>query len=544
MDFRTYYKIVYAFVALVFLCLPVQADVLGCILPHHLLASPMIDQVFNYGLRYEQYKTIVILGPNHKNVGKHNVSTADIKWRTPFGEAVPNPKIISKLISAGTAGVDNQNTQREHSIVAIVPFVKKYFPHAKIVPITFNYRTTSSEAYNLAYELSKLSSNDTLVIASVDFSHHTTASIARDNDLKSIEIISSFDFGRIYSIEADSRLAIYSLLSYLKIKKALTPIFFGNKNALDFLPASAKKAYENDVTSYLAFCFTDKESDLVSIFVTGDVMLGRGVLLKMRKSRDYCLPFLKIANLLQNVDICLINLESPIVPNPSITTEGYILSTSKDSITGLKYAGVDVVNLANNHIFDNGKEGLKYTKDQLKKNGIEVCGFDDIAMVNIKGTKYAFVGFDCTAKSFDVGQAIKIIKLAKGRADVVIAAVHWGREYSYYPTSQQKKIARKLIDSGASLIIGNHPHFVQGTEIYKGKLITYSHGNFVFDQLWLTEAQRGVIGKYTFSKNKLIDAQYIPVEINGLCQPELSSGKASEEILRHMHESSERLKNI
>ena len=97
------------------------------------------------------------------------------------------------------------------------------------------------------------------------------------------------------------------------------------------------------------------------------------------------------------------------------------------------------------------------------------------------------------------------------------------------------------IDSGADLVIGNHPHWVQPIEIYKDKLITYAHGNFVFDQEWSLKTKQGVIGMYTFYNNHLVDVEYLPLQIEDFGQPYFLTGEAKQNILSSMKIQSEDL---
>ena len=90
------------------------------------------------------------------------------------------------------------------------------------------------------------------------------------------------------------------------------------------------------------------------------------------------------------------------------------------------------------------------------------------------------------------------------------------------------------IDSGADLVIGNHPHWIQPIEIYKGKLITYAHGNFVFDQEWSLKTKQGVVGKYTFYDNQLVDVEFLPIQIENYGQPFFLAGQAKKSILESM----------
>ncbi len=131
------------------------------------------------------------------------------------------------------------------------------------------------------------------------------------------------------------------------------------------------------------------------------------------------------------------------------------------------------------------------------------------------------------------------IKEARKNADIVIVAFHWGEEYTNQPNKVQRELAHLAIDSGADLIIGNHPHWIQPVEIYKNKLIMYAHGNFVFDQMWSEKTKEGVVGKYTFFDKKLVDAEFLPIKIQSYGQPYFLEGKEKEDILKSLLKESQ-----
>jgi poly-gamma-glutamate synthesis protein (capsule biosynthesis protein) len=125
---------------------------------------------------------------------------------------------------------------------------------------------------------------------------------------------------------------------------------------------------------------------------------------------------------------------------------------------------------------------------------------------------------------------------------VVIVQYHWGTEYITPPEERQKSLGRLTIDSGADLVIGNHPHWIKPIEFYKGKLITYGHGNFVFDQEWSQKTKEGVVGKYTFDGRDLVDVEYMPVEIINYGQPYFLEGSKKKQILDEMFFESAKLR--
>jgi poly-gamma-glutamate synthesis protein (capsule biosynthesis protein) len=104
-----------------------------------------------------------------------------------------------------------------------------------------------------------------------------------------------------------------------------------------------------------------------------------------------------------------------------------------------------------------------------------------------------------------------------------------------------QEIGRMTIDAGADVVIGNHPHWVQGVEVYKGRLISYALGNFIFDQSWSTETQQGMVAKYTFYGPKLIGAQFTPIHIDNQAQPVVVTGEEEATIRSQFKLSSQQI---
>lgn len=265
----------------------------------------------------------------------------------------------------------------------------------------------------------------------------------------------------------------------------------------------------------------------IRIIATGDVIPARSVNSIMVRKNDFTYPFLQTASLLKKADVVLINMEAPLIENCPVTDEGMVFCGDPRFIKGLKFANIKVANLANNHSGNYGNEGLDSTVKLLKKNGLKISGLGKPAFLKKNGIRLAFLGFNDIEKSPDLKIALaepktitKQIKQAKKKADFVIVSFHWGDEYTAEPNSRQRFLAHLAIDSGADLIIGNHPHWVQTKEIYQGKLINYALGNFIFDQMWSDETRKGTLGWYVIEKNKgLVKTKYYPVLIENYSQP-------------------------
>lgn len=284
-----------------------------------------------------------------------------------------------------------------------------------------------------------------------------------------------------------------------------------------------------------------------TVIATGDVIPSRSVNYQATRFNNFTWAFEKIADTVKNADITFINLETPLLDDCPVTQEGMIFCGSSRHIEGLVLSGVDVASLGNNHAGNHGVAGVEETVDHLVQKGIKVTGIDGPEYIEVRGVRFAFLGYnDITAPQPGVSntdeEKIKgDIQEARQHADVVIVTYHWGVEYRSQPDDRQKYLGHFTIDSGADLVIGNHPHWIQPIEIYKGKLITSAHGNFVFDQMWSEKTKEGVIGRYTFYDNQLIDVEYIPLKIKDYGQPYFLEGLEKQRILGEMRSETDKL---
>jgi len=144
------------------------------------------------------------------------------------------------------------------------------------------------------------------------------------------------------------------------------------------------------------------------------------------------------------------------------------------------------------------------------------------------------IGFDAIWHHVEEEELTSEIQKLSEEVDITIAFFHWGNEYQNLPNKIQRQYAKLAIDAGASLVIGNHPHWIQAVEMYNGKLIVYSHGNFVFDQLWSTKTKEGIVGEYIFRDNNVIAANLIPIWIGDDYQPEIADLERKKNILREI----------
>ena len=191
------------------------------------------------------------------------------------------------------------------------------------------------------------------------------------------------------------------------------------------------------------------------------------------------------------------NLECPLSTRGPHDPYNCCFRADPKAVKVLVDGGFDVVSLANNHTLNAGREGVHQTLDTLEANGIAYVGARrererswEPVYFDVAGLKVGFMAY--TDLSFEHGSYCKIgkdrqaacdqVRSSRRRCDLLFVSVHWGDEYEKRPCKRQKSTARALIDAGADCILGHHPHTLQGIEVYKGRPILYSMGNFVFDQ--------------------------------------------------------------
>ena len=304
-----------------------------------------------------------------------------------------------------------------------------------------------------------------------------------------------------------------------------------------------------------------------TMFAGGDILLDRGVALAIQANgTDYpfdggtaeitglckdCSPMGwdtpytrrtgnagAVRDLISSADLAIANFENPAPNRFSFHSSGTVFSANPAYIKGLKDAGIDWVSLANNHIGDQGRLGVTQTMANLDKQGIKHGGagntFDEAntaTLIDVGGVTVGILGMDQIAPRYnatdDAAGSARItnanlkrdIRAArKAGADVVIVFPHWGIEYRAEPVDSQVRLAHQAIDAGADMIIGNHPHWPEGMEVYKGKPIWYALGNFVFDQTWSDHTMEGITLELTFDGKALVQARIRPHVILGKAQ--------------------------
>lgn len=330
------------------------------------------------------------------------------------------------------------------------------------------------------------------------------------------------------------------------ITLALAVFFAALSFFMELAPKSPTQFSQQKLTQTATLNLLDGDGR-VTLLATGDILLARYVEQKMRQLKDYTYPFHHVADFLRSADITFGNLETPLLSGRNTPTNHMTFRGDPEAAAGLKFAGYDVVSIANNHTMNYRIPGLTSTIKALNQNEIlYVGGGKNIniahtpALIERDGVKIAFYAYndstipprrhgEATEKmpgiaSMDIEAVKNDVKNAFSiyGADIAVVSMHAGKEFTSEPTQFQKDFAHAAIDAGASVVIGHHPHWIQPVEYYGNGVIFYSLGNFVFDQMYSKETTTGFIAQIELELGEKPEVELIPVVIEGV-QPKIAS---------------------
>lgn len=297
----------------------------------------------------------------------------------------------------------------------------------------------------------------------------------------------------------------------------------------------------------------------------GDIMLaGSATPLLARTGYDH--PFTGTVHELTRGDINIGNLEAPISRGGNeFTAKKFRFRTLPEAAPALKRAGFSVLTLANNHMMDFGAVALNDTISHLEHVGIASTGAGKTlaearrpAIIRAKGKSVAFLAYSLTLPAeFFAGHkragtapgyrlyVEEDVKRAKSAADYVVVSFHWGAERAELPKQYQRDAAYRAIDAGADLVIGHHPHVLQGIESYRGRPILYSLGNFAFGSR-SPHADRSMIARVRFNGDTS-DVEIIPLNVlytDVRYRPVVLEGKKGAAVITHLNRISRQLGSV
>lgn len=296
------------------------------------------------------------------------------------------------------------------------------------------------------------------------------------------------------------------------------------------------------------------EKGAVTISFAGDVMFA-GKVGELLGKQGYGYPYGALNGLFQIDDLSIVNLETPVTTRGTAANKTYVYQSSPQALGPLKAAGIDAVNLANNHTLDKGEQGLLDTLNNLNKAGIPYVGAGKNASeaysaqyFKRNGVTIALLGFTRVmpeaswaagknkpgvASAYSLDAAVQAIAAAKKKADIVAVVVHWGQERVDNYSELQQSMGHSFIDAGADLVIGGHPHVLQGIEPYKGKWIAYSTGNFIFTRSATKTTWESAVFQAKCTTTGQCSMKLVPVDAE-LGRPVPMNATSSQALLKRM----------
>lgn len=346
---------------------------------------------------------------------------------------------------------------------------------------------------------------------------------------------------------------VCTLVIALAITSTVT--FVTRDKNLQHRPADSSKTLDDYYTqgqSLKKNTLTQQEPHMVTFLAVGDISLSRNIAQTIKTKQDPLYPFRGVEELLKSTDFNFGNLETPFSKSDAFTANNtLVFNTPKANVAGLTAYNFAVLNLANNHAFDQGMDGITTTSQVLDENNLLHMGTGNTleqawtpAIIEKNGIKIGFIGASYAsindggktinnhvARIEDLDRLTAQVSFLKPQADFIVVTMHAGTEYTAEPHQGQIDFAHAAIDAGADIVIGAHPHWVQEKELYcpisgsspfKGevgwgehsqssdthplhsdcKWIYYSLGNFIFDQSWSEQTKKGLALKITLTKNQ------------------------------------------
>ena len=270
---------------------------------------------------------------------------------------------------------------------------------------------------------------------------------------------------------------------------------------------------------------------------------------------DFNYFFENVKSVFEEDDLTIVNFEGTLTDSTTREDKQFAFKADKSYAKILTDGFVEAANLANNHSKDYGEQSYNDTMDALDEAGITNFGYDRVAIKKVKGIKVGLVGTYVLADGLGVKDSMEknIQDLKDEGAQVIIASFHWGEEKAEYPNDVQVELAHAAIDAGADLVLGHHPHVLQGIEQYKGKNIVYSLGNFCFGGNMYPSDMDTMIFQQTFTLKggklqednvtNIIPCSISSVEDYNNYQPTPAAGEKETEILNKITQRSQGLSN-
>ena len=309
--------------------------------------------------------------------------------------------------------------------------------------------------------------------------------------------------------------------------------------------------------------------EVTTLTAVGDVMLARRVGMRIRAADDWSYPLRPLAKRLASAEITVGNVESTLSRDGSATQGTDSFGADRQVTQGLELAGFDLVSLANNHVGDYGQAALRQTLDRFAAADIPYVGAGRDStearrpvVIERDGVRIGFIATDSIGETpaatgrqagtnrlnmpprtgplnrAQLDRISRDITALDKTVDTVIVMTHWGTQYTHVPEQSQRVAARAFAAAGADLVIGGHPHWVQGWEKFGSGVVVHSLGNFVFDMDFQIKTQEGVFLEVVLWAGKVKAIEPVPYVIDAQFRPRLVSGNRAAGILDDMWSTS------
>lgn len=330
-------------------------------------------------------------------------------------------------------------------------------------------------------------------------------------------------------------------------------------------PTSSDDSASSPVPTSPSTDLIEEDMPSIDMIFTGDVMMDDAIGEYITKfGVDY--PWTDVAPILKSADVAAVNLETSVsTRGVTYKPKGFGFRSHPTSVQGLVNSGIDFVSLANNHAFDFGRLALIDTIDTLDASDIAHTGAgltlndaEKLTLIQRKNLTIGFLSYSsiipneqwiaqmdspgiAALKPEFVDRILNRIHEADLQCDLLIVTLHWGIEYSDQVEEWQRELAKRMIDEGADVIVGHHPHVLRGMEVYHNKPIFYSTGNFVFlkrDE----NAGKTALFKVTMNREGFVSGAILPVYIQyGKANLLNAQDAMRNEIIAHVRKLSEPL---
>jgi poly-gamma-glutamate synthesis protein (capsule biosynthesis protein) len=468
----------------------VNLSVTGISVPHHLLAADLIARGF-WAASTGKYDRIVLLSPDHFNRSRLPLATTRRNFRTVFGLLENDLAATDPLLEAGDLFEDSDLFEAEHGISALLPFVKHFFPSAKIVPIAISSRSTRADWDRAVTVLEKMIGPRVLVVQSTDYSHYRPLSVAVQRDQETLNIIAANDADAVERLiqvsHMDSKAAQYLQMRLQSGALRSHGVVVANRNSEAYGTSGLS------TTSYIVSVYTQtpaagsqlRYNDQRIVYFGGDAFFGR--LLNVPLSNSAVVKgIVAEVNEVTGGAPLIVNLESVLLEEPPENLPRSILvSHAGLAIPILKALNVTAVSTANNHSFDVGPAGKAETESILARVGIKPLRHKEATDLGaFRIIALNFIPGSYRETPLVTGDDLAELCRIDARPPLIVFA-HWGEEFTASAGPTEYAAAELMHSCGVSAIVGTHSHrasaqieALQGGEYQ----LTFSLGNLLFDQ--------------------------------------------------------------